>query len=217
MHSVVIDPNAVRDLGPLVLDDRGHPRVLPASFYAETTREERALLGLRCGAYGLPTVELVAYLQSIIAGRSALEIGSGNGVLARALDIPATDNRQQDAPDIRKYYEALGQPTIRYGDNVEALDAHAAVARYRPQVVIASWVTHRYDPCRHWAGGNQDGVTEEDIIANCDAYVFIGNESVHRAKSIWAQPHQRWSPPWLYSRAVNGSQDFIAIWERSRK
>lgn len=212
MQAYAIDPSQVRDLAPEVLDSAGRLKVMPASFYAQTSLEERALFGVRHAHYSFPTTELVEHLTALIAGRSALEIGSGNGVLAQALGIRATDNRQQDSPEVRRYYEAHSQPTIRYGDNVETLDALAAVKKYKPQVVVASWVTHRYDSRRHWAGGNQGGVSEEDIIANCEAYVFIGNESVHRAKSIWALPHQKSSPSWLYSRAANGSPNFIAIW-----
>ncbi len=217
LHTVVLDPSRIRDISPLLLDEQGQLKVVPASVLAQTTREERALFGVRHAYYGFLTEELVAFLREFIGERTAIEIGAGHGGLARALGIPATDNRQQERDDIRAHYEMLRQPTIRYGHNVESLDAEQAVRRYQPQVVVASWVTHRYDPRRHGAGGNQDGVQEEDIIANCDAYVFIGNERVHAGKSIWALPHARQTPPWLYSRAGNGSPDFIAIWERARQ
>lgn len=153
-------------------------------------------------------------LKQVIAGRPTIEIGSGNGVLANALGIQATDNRQQEDGSVRDYYAALQQPTISYGPAVEKVDAAAAVAKYRPSVVVASWVTHRYDPSRHQAGGNEDGVLEESVIEQCDAYVFIGNERVHAGKSIWSIPHEKVTPPWLYSRAWNESQDFIAVWGR---
>ena len=216
MDTYVVDPRKVRDISSQLLDAQGRLKVVPSGVYAQTTPDERALFGVRHAFYGFLTVELVAYLKGVIAGRSAIEIGAGHGGLATALGITATDNCQQDNPDIRAYYEAMGQPTIRYGANVGKLDALKAITQYRPSVVVASWVTHRYDPRRHAAGGNQDGVTEEDIVKNCETYVLIGNERVHANKSLWALPHEKITPPWLYSRARNGSADFIAIWQGGR-
>lgn len=213
LNSTVIDTRHVRDLSGLLLDSQGRLKVVPASVLAGTSANERAVFGVRNGLYGYLTHELVDFLQQRIAGRRALEIGAGHGQLAQALGIPATDNHQQERPNIRAYYEALGQTVVPYGENVQRMDAHTAVARYKPQVVVASWVTHRYDPARHEAGGNEDGVREEDILDACEAYLFVGNEKVHASKSLWSRPHQIWRPSWLYSRAVNGSPDFIALWE----
>lgn len=209
--ALVID-DATRDLEPEVLDAFGKLRVMPASFYRQTTVAERSKLCVRQGLYCLPTIELVEYLVALIGGRRAIEIGAGNGVLADALGIPATDNRMQELPQYKRKYEQLKQPTVRYGDNVQRMDASVAVKHYRPNVVIGAWVTHRYDAKRHAAGGNEMGIVEESIIKTCDAYVVIGNEGVHRAKSIWALPHTIEYPPWLYSRSHNGSRDFIASW-----
>jgi len=215
MQSIYIaNPDTVRDLSSDLLDPEGQLKIVPSSLYSETTIQERAIFGMRHAFYGFLTIELVHFVKEFIHGRSALEIGSGHGGLARALGIRATDNRMQENEAIRRYYDALNQPVIKYGANVERLDAIQAVAKYRPSVVVASWVTHRYDPRRHKAGGNQDGVTEEDIINGCDAYLFIGNQRIHAGKSIWSLPHEIITPPWLYSRASNGSPDFISIWSK---
>jgi hypothetical protein len=210
---LLVDPSRVRDLRPEVLDQDGRLRVLPAAFWAGTTREERALLGHSTGSYGFPTVELVAHLKALIGDRSAIEIGAGNGVLAEALGIPATDNRQQEMPEYAARILAAGQPPVRYGPNIIRCDAHEAVRQYQPDVVVACWVTHRYDPARPEAGGNELGVDEADIIRNCAEYVLVGNAGVHRHKPIWKLPHEIEYPRWLYSRATNGSRDFIARWE----
>lgn len=212
MLTTVLDPRSIRDISGLLLDEQGRLKVVPASVLAQTTREERALFGVRHGLYSFPTLELVEHVRTLIGGRKAIEIGAGYGVLAAALGIPATDNRQQEQPDIAAYYAALRQPTVPYGPNVERLDSRQALAKYRPQVVVGCWVTHRYDPRRHEAGGNQDGVVEEEVIDSCEAYVFIGNEKVHAGKSIWSRPHEKMTAPWVYSRAANGSPDFIAVW-----
>lgn len=212
MNPIAIDPRQIRDIAPLLLDAGGRLRVTPASVLEQTTAAERLMFGVRNGVYGIPTTELCEYLRTRIAGRRAIEIGAGNGVLARELGIPATDNRQQEEPGLKAYYDQLSQPTVRYGDNVERLDANAAVGKYKPEVVIACWVTHRFDPRLESAGGSSSGVDEAAIIAACDEYIFIGNEQVHAHKPIWGLPHEKLTPPWLFSRAVNGSRDFIAIW-----
>lgn len=213
MGTFHLDPLTTRDIAPSVLDSFGRLRVMPSEFWASTTPEERGWFGHQYGAYLFPTVELVASLLALIDGRKAIEIGAGNGVLAEALGITATDSRQQEAPEYRAIYAATGQPTVRYGSNVVTIDAHAAVNRYQPEVVVASWVTHKWDPARPEAGGNEAGVREEWIIDNCAEYIFIGNEKVHQHKSIWQRlPHGIAYRSFIYSRAMNGTRDFLASW-----
>ena len=209
------DSTSVRDISDLLLDSHGRLQVIPAQVFVGTTAQERLLFGVRNGLYSFPTDELCDFLRDRIRGKSAIEIGAGHGVLARALSIPATDNRQQEEAAVKAHYRQIGQPTVPYGEHVEKLDAAAAVQKYRPNVVIACWVTHLFDTDRPEAGGNLFGVDEAGIIASCDEYIFIGNEQVHAHKPIWAIPHEKLTPPWLYSRAVNGSRDFIAIWRRA--
>lgn len=96
-----------------------------------------------------------------------------------------------------------------------AYDAAAAIAKYKPQVVIASWVTHRFDPSAPERGGSNTGVDEAGVVAACDEYIFIGNQQVHAAKPIWALAHERITPDWLYSRAMNGTPEFIAVWSKA--
>lgn len=214
-EAFVLDPKKTRDLAHLLLDAKGQLLVRDARELAQTTAEERLLFGVRHGIYGLPTTELLKFLRARLAGRSAIEIGAGHGMLAQALSIPATDNRQQEDPTIGAYYQSIGQPTIHYGNHVEKLDAERAVAKYRPQVVIACWVTHRFDEAAPQRGGSVTGVDEAAILRNCEEYIFIGNEQVHRCKPILSLPHEKITPPWLYSRALNGSPDFIAIWRNT--
>lgn len=212
MDAAILDTRGARDLAPDLLAPNGSLRVMPAAYYRDTTVVERAMFCQRYGVYGLLTDELIAWLRERIGGRSAIEIGAGAGHLAAALGIPATDSKMQDDPRVAGWYTAHGQPTVRYGPHVEKLDAKEAVRKYRPQVVIASWVTHRYRPSRHAAGGNAFGVNEEELIGRCAEYIFIGNTRVHAGKSIWSLPHELLEPDWLYSRAHNGSPEFIACW-----
>jgi hypothetical protein len=215
LEAWVIDTADKTDLTPILLDKLGRLKVVPSALLQGTTREQRLRFGVIHGFYGFLTEELMNWLREFIDGRTAIEIGAGHGQLAAALGIPATDNRQQEQPDVRDYYRALGQPTVRYGDNVQRLEAMEAIDHHKPEVVVASWVTHRYSAARPRAGGSSSGIDEEAVIRSCDAYVLIGNSHVHRHKPIWSLPHELLTPPWLYSRAINGSPDFIAIWRRT--
>ncbi len=189
-------------------------RVLPASFWTTTTVEERALFGHRHGIYSFSTVELVRYLRDLIGKRVAIEIGAGHGVLSNALGITATDTREQEDPAYQTLYLLMGQPTVKYGPNVVQLPASRAVRHYRPHVVIGCWITQNYDPSVPWRGDSKHkGIDEEQVLANCEQYVLIGNEKVHDNKRIWTLPHTIEYPDWLYSRAHNGSREFIAIWQ----
>lgn len=212
MQGFSLDTSKIRDISEDVLDEEGSLRIMPAAYWATTTPQERMLFGHRHAAYGLPTTELVERLQEIIAGRSAIEIGAGSGILAAALGITATDSHQQLQAKYRPAYDGNGQPRIRYGADVKFLDAAQAIGRYRPDVVVASWVTHKWNPRRPQAEGNEAGVNEEAVLDRCQAYVFVGNEKVHENKSIWDRPHSIEYPSFVYSRAANGTRDFISVW-----
>lgn len=209
----IIDPSQIRDLRPDVLDENGRIRILPAAFWAATTMHERGLFGVRTGHYSFPTVELVTRLQELIASRSAIEVGAGNGVLAEALGIPATDNFQQRMPQYRAFYESIEQPIVPYGANVIDMHASRAVRHFKPDVVIGCWVTHKWDPKYPDRGGNEVGLDEPDILRHCSEYIVVGNELVHQRKPIWDRKHIIEYPPFLYSRAFNGSRDFLAVFQ----
>lgn len=208
-----LDPRNIRDLAPDVIDADGLPRVMPASYYASTTPEERALLGHRYGLYGLPTIELCDWLTEFIGGRNAVEIGAGNGAMAAHMGIPATDAMLQQNPDVQAIYELMAQPLITFGPNVRRLEASDAVRVLRPQVVIGSWITHRFDKRRPSLEGNMFGPRTDWILERVEHYVLIGNESVHANNPLLKTPHETHHFDFLYSRAMNGSQDFVGIWE----
>lgn len=217
MKTFILDPTRIRDISPEALGEDGRLRVLPASYWATTTAEERCLFGHRHGLYSFPTLELVEYLRDLIRGRIAIEVGAGHGLLAEALGIPATDSRQQEKEPWATTYRLAGQPIAPYGDNIIECHAIKAVRKYRPRVVIGAWVTHKYDPLRHDAEGNEAGIDEPDILRHCTQYVVVGNELVHRGKAIWSRPHTIEYPPFVYSRAVNGTRDFVAVWQGLRR
>jgi hypothetical protein len=212
----LIDTDGLRDLAPDVIEQHGLPRIMPAAYYAATSTTERSVLAVRHGLYCLPTVELVTWLTDFIDGRKAIEIGAGNGRLANALGIPATDAYLQERPAVRDYYEIHGQPLILFGPNVQRLEARDAIRKYRPQVVIGAWITHRYNRRNHGAGGSMFGVDTDMVLRHVEHYVLIGNDKVHAKHPLWQRPHDAHRPSWLYSRAVNDSPDFIAVWKGER-
>lgn len=217
LDCVVLDATNVRDLRPDALGADGRLRVLPAAFWEGTSARERAVFGARTGIYSFPTLELVARLREIIAGRSAIEIGAGHGALAEALGIPGTDSYQQREPKYRALYEGHGLKIVPYGPHVVEMHASRAVRHYRPEVVIGCWVTHKYDPRQHERGGNEVGIDEADILRHCAAYVVVGHEGVHSQKPVWSRKHTIEFPPFVYSRALSAGRDFIAIFDGSNK
>ncbi len=212
----LLDPTKIRDLSPDVLGVDGRMQVLPAAYWAMTTTEERALFGNRRGLYLFPTLELVARLQEIIGGRTAIEIGAGNGVLAEALGIVATDSCEQRKSPIRELYALNRWTRVPYGPNVVEMHASRAVRTYKPQVVLGCWVTHKMDLKQEHRGGKPNGIDEPDILRHCEHYVLVGNESVHAQKCIWDRPHTIEYPDYVYSRATNGTREFIAVFKGLR-
>lgn len=192
------------------LDITGSLIVHPAAFWQGFNQVEITHFCQRYGYYCIPTVELVDWLRERIAGRKAIEIGSGSGVLASMLAIPATDSRQQERADMAPHYR-LRAP-IKYGKNVNSMHAEAAVKYYKPDVVIAAWVTHKYRPTEHWRKGNQYGVDENKILRSVKTYIHIGHTRVHEAKPILEIPHGELAPPWLVSTAISAGTNYICWW-----
>lgn len=206
------DLDAVEALEREVLDEHGRQTPQAASVYAKYSDATRATLCVKHGIYGLVTHELVEFIREHIGHRTAIEIGSGDGVLAKALDIPATDNRMQEWADIRSEYERLMQAPVKYGASVELLDGADAVTKYAPQVIVANWLTHRYKDTEHGLGGNMYAPDELMLLANCETLIFAGNTSSHRNNRLLKRRHLHFEYSWQYSRAVRG-RNFVGVWK----
>lgn len=194
----------------------GRLEVVPASVYQEFSREELMGWCVRRGYYCLPTKELVTCLRSLIGERRAIEIGSGSGVLARALGIVGTDSFLQQRPEMRAYYELIQQVTVPYGQDVEKLDALGAVRKYRPEVVIGAWITHLYEPARRELKGSLYGVAEEQLFElGVERYVHVGHVKTHANKPLKKDvlPTEIVGP-WLYGRAAD-AQHVVWVWDRA--
>lgn len=198
------------------LDERGRLRVLDTAFWYQFNQTEIAHFCVTQGLYCIPTTELVAWLKERIAGRPAIEIGAGTGALCAALGIKGTDNYMQTWPEIRSAYDSIAQAPVAYGPHVEERDAERAVGKYRPKVVVAAWVTHKYRVEAHWREGNKWGVSEEKILQapSVEEYLFVGNRHVHRHKPLLDLPHEEFEFPWLISRTMTDAPNFIASWRK---
>jgi len=200
---------------PDLLDSDGQMRLWPNEKFRHFPHTDLQVWCYKNARYGVPTLELVEWLRGQIGMRSALEIGSGHGDLARFLGIRATDNHMQEWGPIKRYYETvIGQPVIKYGSNVETIDALDAVLKYQPEVVIGSWVTEWIDmtlPAPDH-GGNAYGVKEDKILETGAKYILIGNKKVHGKKKIMRLDHLEYELPFLQSRASRPSLDRVFVW-----
>ena len=217
VRTVQIDDGSWRLLDDVLLDDLGCLKRLPASFYDQIPYDTlRAWCHYR-GRYGLPTVELAAWIHKRIGTRPAIEIGAGNGDLANMIGITATDSKVQAKPAYKAAYEARGQVVIDYPGWVKRKEALDAIEKYEPQVVVASWVTQLYiegDP--NSVESCAAGVDEERLLDMGVEYIFIGNEMIHEKKRILARPHETHRLPFIRSRSIYKDRDVVWIWKGNR-
>ncbi len=210
----------VVDLAPLdadLLAPDGRIRLLPAAHYA---RYPLAVLRVWCSLrarYAIPTVELIAWLKSEIRDRTALEIGSGNGDVGYHAGIRETDSFVQQTTEVLAFYNIMQQAPTAPPPAVEKIDALDAIRQHRPQVVVAAWVTRKYDPLRDGSGAQASihGVDEDALLdlPGVETYIHIGSEPVHAQKTILRRPHRTVKLPGLLSRTSDPSSNVIWIWD----
>lgn len=211
----VLDRNIDVSYLDALLMKEGHLQVVDDDVYQDIPQEHLALWCHGKGIYGLPTTELLNWLKQHIAKDRTIEIGSGNGALGRALDIPITDSCMMRDPQVAMLYQLQGQPITNYPDDIIEMDAVSAVQHFKPSVVIGYWVTHKYREDEHWRGGNMFGIDEDFILDNVDKYIVIGNSTVHMNKRILDRPHSRISFSWVRSRSMNSHANVIYIWDKN--
>ena len=90
------DRSDINYLKRLLLKD-GELQILPFDILKDIPQEHISQFCVENGCYLIPTTELVEFLAKLIGGNESrtIEIGSGNGVLGKALGIMCTDNFQQ--------------------------------------------------------------------------------------------------------------------------
>ena len=190
--------------------------IKPYSFYDSIEHEHLVLWCHKHGIYCLPTVELIDWLKPHVVKDKTIEIGAGNGALGRALDIPITDScYMKTNKEVALFYSLLGQPVTDYPDDIIEMNAVEAVNEFKPDVVIGSWITHKYNENEHWREGNMYGVDENFILDNVKKYIMIGNETVHKHKPIFDFEHKSFKVPWLVSRSSHIDSNVIYVWENN--
>jgi hypothetical protein len=215
----------ISELESLVMESHGIPKVVSAEVFASFSDNQRMILMVKHGLYVFPTTELAGWLIGECCWQPVIEIGAGNGALAKHLGIRATDNYSQ-APDYRpepklqqlwlqgqQAMRQMGQAFVTYGDNVERCEAMDAVIKHKPEVVYGLFITHKY------RSGDQDGnvfgVEEDKIIRRAD-YIMVGNAKTHRNKRILALPHEEYRIPGLVTRSADQELNRIWKWKKTR-
>jgi len=184
--------------------------------YIEINKFSQNAISLFCfknAIYQFPTTELIDFLKNEIGNNSAIEIGSGNGSIGRALNIPRTDNRMQEWDKIKSYYNLMRQPTIIYPDDIEKIDGLKAIKKYNPHTVIAAWITQKWE--EGMIDGNMHGVDETEMLCmGIKKYIHIGNNVVHLNKKILQKRKKRQLKfPWLVSKSLNSTENVIYIFD----
>lgn len=212
----IVPNRSVKYLDALMLDEQRRLRPVSSAALYQVDPTDLKLWCHHNAVYGIPTHELVGWIRDRIGGRSAIEIGSGNGCLGRALGIPRTDSRLQEQPEMKAFYAFAGQPVITYGEDVERLEALEAVTKYKPQVVVGQWVTQWTDPTKpEEANGSIFGVRENLLLEQVETYIMVGNSTVHGTKQLIQQhPPEMIRAHWIWSRSAQQNQNFILIWDR---
>ena len=187
-------------------------KLLPSSVYKAFPHEQLVIWCNRHQRYGIVTTELVDWLREQIGDRSVIEIAAGKGDLSHHLNIHPTDGYSQTTEYVKDCYESCGHIPLIPNPEVERLEAVQAIKKYKPKVVIASWLTQRYlsDPRTNY----YYGVDETQVRILSMKYIHIGNTNVHGGKTVLRKPHKKYVFPWLVSRAANQSQN--AIWVFSK-
>lgn len=191
-----MDLPAFLQLDSMLLEN-GRIKLLPAQVYLDLPWDTlRGWMHIR-GIYGIPTLELIEYVRPLL-GNNVVEIGAGRGDFCAHFGIKGTDSKMQDWPSVKRHYRMMKQPTVPYGSHVEELDAVAAVTKYAPEVVFASWVTQLGETGQ----ASMFGVDEEWLLSRVHTYILFGAVSSHGQKRIMARPHSEFTAPWMISRAA---------------
>jgi len=194
-----------------IFETNGKLKILPTQFWLnQGFLTYRSMLHFKA-QYFLPTIEALDAIKGLIKDVSlddCMEIGAGNGWLGYALGIKMIDNYRQAGVEIMLAYLANGQPIIKYGEDVEKLDALSAVEKYKPHTVIGSWISQKSDITL------PDGVDDVLMLSKVKRYILIGSDNVHGANRIMKIKHQKIKLPSLLSRTRRQEENSIWIWSR---
>lgn len=219
MNPCFLPKENVDYLDDLLLDN-GLLQVLPASVLSNVPQVHLIIWGNQKGIYCFPTVELIDWLKEQVAGRNAIEICSGTGVIGRSMGITSTDSYIQTSPQMVLLYELYGQKPIFPPEDVLKFEANDAVDHFKPSVVLGSYITQKYlpgdegDENNPKVGSSVYGVDELSLLNKVDTYIAIGNQSTHGDKRIRKFKHNSYKFPWLFTRSVKPDENEISVWNK---
>lgn len=224
-------------LGP---DGRIYP--IPFSFIKNDTLDTLNVVMQAMALYTFPTLELCEWLNEQIDDNpeyephSAIEICAGTGWIGRQLQIPTTDIKSQENPNVQDVmFKQLSVP-ILYTEDVEKLESSEAVKKYHPEIVIGSYVTSLKNIIKkdnrvrqkigvpfmngHMEFDTMDEIQKEMpvgsnvewIARNCYKLILVCNLRTHYNQSYLSLPHKTLKFPWLVTRGDN-TQSRILIFE----
>lgn len=213
----IVDNKDVSYLDNILLQD-GLFQPIAAKYLKSISQENLSQWCVKNAFYQIATIELIDWLKNEIGNSFAIEIGAGQSGIGHALGIKSTDSYMQTLPEIKAYYQLMGQPTIEYPEYVEKLNAVEAIKKYKPEVVIGSFITQVYQPGdeENKIGSNVYGIDEYFLLANVKKYIHIGNEETHKHKRIFTLEHKKYNFDWLYSRSFNRDKNAIWVWEQNK-
>lgn len=192
-----------------------HTMPVPHKVLKDIPQEYLSQWCLENAYYQVPSQELIDFLAQEIYGKTAIEIGAGNGCIGRNLGITITDSCLQQRPDMREYYHAMGQPTINYPKDIVKMRAEDAIKKYNPQVVVGCWITEKI------RGGITIGAIEgpdEDFIMSYPSvqkYIMVGNMKTHGNKALLRKyNHRLIQAEWLYTRSLQKQENCIMIFDK---
>lgn len=198
-------------------DSQGRLLVKPAAFYEQFDHSQIQVFCVKHGYYNLPTEELITFLQEFVGDYPVIEIGAGNGAIGRAMGVTMTDSYVQNAPSYKKAYSAARQATVPYGDDVLHLEALAAVKKFKPHTVLASWVTPKAILNRPDLGGHPYGVDVRKLRKQVKRYVLVGNYKVHESTvRLLGTPDASYFDVGLVQRSTVPDLDVVMVWEDQR-
>lgn len=191
-----------------VLNADGTIRVLPANEWLSFGWDMVRWFMHEYPIYVLPTQELIFKLAELIDGYKTIEIGAGSGNIGRNLGIRMTDSYLQERKDIKMYYSAMGQPTIKYPKDVWRSDALSATKVLKPECVLGCYVTHYSLE----GEGNSWGVDFPRLIKMVKRLILVGNKHIHSANPIMSLPHEEIALEGLLTRNDDRDADRIFVW-----
>lgn len=170
---------------------------------------EMMLAMMSLGIHIIPTLELLDFLKGHVKDNKAVEICAGKVCLGRHLNVPMVDCKLQEKKEVIELYKSLGQPTIKYDNDIIQYDALEYVKENDVDLVFGSYISELKLP--HKDVGSLYGVDEIELLKHCKTYITIGTDSVHGKNETKKREHTIIRDKLFFARTNNQENNFIQI------